>query len=185
MLARMGPPPCWRAVIKIPLQWSRIWDKPMNRGYTKTRTRMIMKFMMMTMWRWVVIAMMVIVNMMVIYISWWSVCHVFAYFVGKIILAGGKIILEGGKIISKGGKIILACGKIILVGQVGKLFRQVGKLFLQMGKLFCQVLSPPVNPIQSEPAKRANSSIMEHSFSQTGHHPTIQLGHAGRRLAQA
>ena len=47
-----------------------------------------------------------------IYILWWSVClyvccHVFAYFVGKIILAGGKIILAGWKIILAGGKIIL------------------------------------------------------------------------------
>ena len=36
------------------------------------------------------------------------VCHVFAYFVGKIILAGGKIILAGGNIILAGWKIILA-----------------------------------------------------------------------------
>ena len=43
-----------------------------------------------------------------------SVCHVFAYFVGKIILVDGKIILEGGKIILEGGKIILEGGKMIL-----------------------------------------------------------------------
>ena len=36
------------------------------------------------------------------------VCHIFSYFVGKIIFEGGKIILEGGKIILVGGKIILA-----------------------------------------------------------------------------
>ena len=31
------------------------------------------------------------------------VCHIFSYFVGKIIFEGGRIILEGGKIILVGG----------------------------------------------------------------------------------
>ena len=53
-----------------------------------------------------------------------SVCHVFAYFVGKIIWQMGKLFWKVGKIILEGGKIILAGGKIILSGQVGKSFCQ-------------------------------------------------------------
>ena len=67
------------------------------------------------------------------------VCHVFAYFVGKIILAGdkkkfgrrenysgsagetfflqvGRMFWKVGKVILAGGTIILACGKIIFAG---------------------------------------------------------------------
>ena len=62
-----------------------------------------------------------------------SLCHVFAYFVGKIILAGEKIILAGGKIILAGGKIILAGGK--LIWQVEKLFQKVGKIILVCRKV--------------------------------------------------
>ena len=42
-----------------------------------------------------------------------SVCHDFAYFVGKIIWQMGKLFWKVGKIILEGGKIILAGGKII------------------------------------------------------------------------
>ena len=80
-------------------------------------TSLTMLFMIMK------VLIMLLIMLMVIYKLWWSVCKSrFAYFVGKIILAGGKIILEGGKIILAGGKIILAGGIIILAEQVAKLF---------------------------------------------------------------
>ena len=59
------------------------------------------------------------------------VCHVFAYFVGKIILAGDK--KKFGRRENYSGS---AGEKFFL--QVGRMFWKVGKEFLQVGKLFWQ-----------------------------------------------
>ena len=83
-------------------------------------------------------------------------------------LAGWKIILAGETFILAGETFILAAGKIILAGLVTTRqshpvrARKAGEfLIMECEEFILPDWSPPDNPIQSERAKRANSSIME------------------------